>query len=234
MKLFELFDHCPLADALFEGPKGKDADIADVLSYGNWTIKALKKPDSKGEFAAVGYHIRNPNTARMTGKTQQEAIDGVKKEIDRYTASDRAAISASKVTIDYNVEFTREILNELGGPTGVRFERRGDEVILIVASVEYMDLGDEVFGTQSHQFSRLFKRIPDGNEQSKAAMVYCSPMTGSFAQKLGLEGGGRYTLTYVGSDEYKNQEFKLVYDSTAAGKEDKRRLLQPGLTVAVS
>jgi hypothetical protein len=234
MKLFEFFSHCPLADYLFEGPKGKDDGIADVISYGNWTIKALKKPDAKGEFAAMGYHDRNPNTPRVSGSTQEEAVANVKKEIDRHLSNDQSAIRASKITIDYNVEFTTDIVKELGGPTGVRFEKRGGDTVLVVASVEYMDLGDDAFGTGEHQFSRLFKRIPDGNEQSKASMVYCSPMSGSTANKLGLVGSGRYTLEYVGSDDYKNQAFKLVFDSIVSSKEDKRRLRKAGLTVAVS
>jgi hypothetical protein len=235
MKLFEFFSHCPLVDYLFEGPKAKKDDgIADILSYGNWTIKALKRPDSKGEFAAMGYHDRNPNTARMTGSSQEEAIKNVKTAIDRYVSIDQSVIRASRITIDYNVEFTTDVLNELGGPTGVRFEKRGGDAILVVASVEYLELGDEVFGTGPDQFSRLFKRIPAGNEQSKASMVYCSPMSGSFANKLGLVGSGRYTIEYVGSDEYKNQMFKLVFDSIVSSKEDKRRLRKPGLTVAVS
>lgn len=232
MKLFELFDHSLLADALYEKKGGEE--IADIIRYGNWTIKALKKPDNKGMFAAVGYHDRNPNTPRMTGKTQQDAVSAVKTEIDRHVSNDRSSIRVSKITIDFNAEFTKEVLQELGGPTGVRFERQGNEALLVVASVEYADLGDEVFGTGSHQFQRLHRRHPDGNEQSKAVAVFCCSMSGSFANQLGLEGSGRYTLEYVGSDDYKNQIFKLVFDSIVNSKEDKRRLKAPGLTVAVS
>lgn len=233
MKLFELFDHSPLADSLFERPGRGDA-IADVISYGTWTIKALKKPDANGQYAAVGFHDRNPQTPRVFGKSQREAIDAVKREIDRHIGQDRAAIRASKVTIDFNVEFTQEVIKELGGPTGVRFERRGDGVHLVVCSPDYTDLGPDIYGTGEGQFQRLFKRIPDPTENSQAAMVYCSALSGSQAQKLGLEGSGRYSLEYVGSDDYQNQDFKLVFDSIVKSKEDKRRLRRPGLTVAVS
>jgi hypothetical protein len=158
----------------------------------------------------------------------------VKLEIDRHVDNDKNAINASKITIDYNVEFTKDILDELGGPTSVRFEKRGGNSILVVASVEYAELGPEVFGTGADQFSRLYKRTQGGDEQSKATTCYCSPMSGSYANRMGLVGSGRYTLEYIGSDDYKNQEFKLIFDSITISREDKRRLLSPGLTVAVS
>lgn len=232
MQLFELFVHCPLADALFE--KKGDQAMADEIKYGTWTIKALKKPDAKGDFAAVGYHDRNPNTPRMTGRSQDEAVKAVKQEIDRHVSNDTFAISVSRITIDFNAEFTKGVLQELGGPTGVRFTREGGNALLIVASPEYMDLGDDAFGPGDHQFQKLHKRHPDGNEQSKASAVFCCSMSGKMANSLGLQGSGRYVLEYVGSDDYKNQHFKLVFDSIVSSKEDKRRIAAPALTVAVS
>lgn len=235
MKLFELFDHSLFADTLYEGPKKADASMVDEIKYGTWTIKALKQPEkASGLFAATAFHDRNPQIPRVTGHTQAEAIAAVKQEIDRHVANDKFAISVSRVTIDFNAEFTKGVLQELGGPTGVHFERVGSEAVLVVASVEYMDLGDDAFGTGDHQFQRLHKRLPDGNEQSKASAVYCCSMSGKMANSLGLQGSGRYVLEYLGSDDYKNQRFKLVFDSIVSSKEDKRRIAAPALTVAVS
>lgn len=226
MFLIELFKR-PLAE---KAPKLQFGE----MHYGTWTIKYREQPKENGDYEAIGMHVRNPSTPKAVAKTKEEAINKVKTEIDRHMANDKAALKASKATIDYNVEFTKDILPETG-ITGVRLVRSGGEVLLIIAGVDYLEaFGPEIFGGGPESFTKLHPRNPEPNEDGKGTRVYGSSLTTNQLSNLGLRPNARYALEYVKKDmDYGHHVYKLVFDSDVNSKEDKRRLNKPGLTIAV-
>lgn len=231
MKLNELFNTKLATKSLTEAPKKPQFG---EMQYGTWTIKFRTTPRENGTYEAIGMHTRNPSTPKVAGKTRDEAITLIKKEIDRHAANDKTALLASRAVIDYNVAFTRAVVSETG-VTGVRLVKHGSDVYLVIAGVEYLDaFGNEIYGPDKESFTKLHVRKAGSDEPSGAGTLYCSSISTSTVSSLGLRPNARYALEYVNTDsDYGHQNFKLIFDSDVLSKEDKRRLNEPGLTIAV-
>ncbi len=104
--------------------------------YGSWNIKFRTEPKD-GKYDAIAFNDRNPNKPSASGKSSDEALANVKKEIDRLMVNDEIAAKYTKGQINLNAEFTRDYI--MDHPTGVRLVRRGDESILILCDVNFAD-----------------------------------------------------------------------------------------------
>ena len=202
--------------------------------YGTWNIKYRTEPKD-GKYDAAGLNDRNPNRPMASGKTSQEAIDNVKKEIDRLMVNDEIAAKYTKGQINLNAEFTRDYI--MDHPTGVRLLRRGGESILVLCDVSWAEtMGKDAYGPSEDQFTRLQVRLKgkDDVPGGGAATLYGAGITVAKIKELGLRRNGRYSVVEIDSDpEYGHQQFKLIFDSETASVTDKMRLHQPGLTLAV-
>jgi hypothetical protein len=202
--------------------------------YGSWTIKYRIEPKN-GKYDAAGMNDRNPNRPMVSGQSSDEAIANVKKEIDRLMVNDEIAAKYTKGQINLNAEFTRDYISD--HPTGVRLVRRGDESILILCDVNFVEeLGTDAYGPGADQFTRLQVRVrgKDDIPGGGAATLYGAGISVPKIKELGLRRNGRYSLIEIDSDpEYGHQQFKLIFDSETASVTDKMRLHQPGLTLAV-
>lgn len=209
-------------------------------SYGTWQIRYNLTKNPNGKFGAIGFHVRNSDTPKHEAASSEEAIALVKADIDALAAQDNSTLAIKKATVDYNANFTREIMSEFGGPTGVRIIKDGGGPMLVVAGVEFVDaFGAEAFGQGDDKFTKFHQRLQSSSDadetEATSAPVFSSPLTVNQIKSLGLKPNGRYSLEYSHSDDaFGHQYFRLVFDSITASKHDKRRLNKPGLTIAVS
>jgi hypothetical protein len=224
---------------LTEAPKDDMGDLVKQqygeTTYGTWTIKYNKMPNKNGKFGANAFHVRN-EPIKVVADTHEQAMAEVKRKIDFIQKANDTALKFSNATLDFNVEFTRDVISETG-VTGVRLAKSGDGVFLIVCGQEYFEaFGNEVFGTGNDRFIRLFDRKVnkqvDGN--STAGVLYGAKVTANQIKSLGLQPFGRYAVEFEKDDpEYGHKIYRLVFDSVTQSKSDKVRLHKPGLTVAV-
>lgn len=207
-------------------------------TFGTWKIKFNNFPNGKGVYGANAFlNMGTPKEQKVTaeGDSAEAAVLAVKSKIEFMNKANAAALKFSEAQLCFNVEFTRDVLANVG-ITGVRLQGHGDAVFLLVAGQEYFENnGNDIFGRGPQSFTKMFPRMPNRNvdDGGGAAQVYGASITGNQIKALGLQPNGRYSLDSEGEDDIGSLKFRLVFDSVTQGPQDKVRLHRPGLTVAV-
>jgi hypothetical protein len=225
---------------LTEAPQNND--MGDLVkqqygetTYGTWTIKYNKMPNKQGKYGANAFHVRN-EPIKVVADTHEQAMAEVKRKIDFIQKANDTALKFSDAVLDFNVEFTRDVVSETG-VTGIRLQGSGDGVFLVVCGAEYAEaFGNEVFGTGPDRFVKMFDRKVNKkiDGESAAGKLYGASVTPNQIKTLGLQPFGRYALDFEKEIEgYGHKVYRLVYDSTTQSSRDKVRLHKPGLTIAV-
>lgn len=206
--------------------------------YGSWEIKFSKQPMKSGKFQANAF-LRKKNqvvaSVQADGKSEQEAIQNAKSQIDQHTADRKAEIKqnikaadVTRTTIDFNVEVTKVIFNNTE-PTAARFAEDGGIVYLDIATSDAME--NDRAKLKQLKFSKMHDRGIDKTDT--AVKGYGMGITPTRVDNLGLEFNGRYTLDETTSpDPDLYRRFKLLFDSVVQSKDDRMILGVPAITIA--
>lgn len=207
------------------------------VRYGSWNIKFTKKPMQHGVYRANGFLIKKNqvlSSVKAEGKSQEEAIQNVKKEIDQQTDITKAGIQQNikvsdvvRSTIDFNVDVTKVIFNN-NEPTAARFVEDGGIVYLDIVTHEAMERNWPQF--KQDGFVKMHTRQLAKSDTSTEG--YAIGITPFRVDKLGLEFNGRYTLDETKSPDPDFRRFKLQFDSIVQSREDKMALGIPAITIA--
>lgn len=204
-------------------------DISDLVikrfgeeKYGTWTIKFNSNPNKDGKYGANAFHDRNA-AIKVLADTHEEAIAKAKREIDFSVKLVELSPKVKKVTLDFNVEFTRDIVDN-DDATGIKFLNCDDGIFLTVTSIA---------DPAANGFQPLKERTPlDERQGTDYTIMWCAVPSVVEFRTLGLQPHGRYAIEYERDDAEGNRVYRLVFDSVAKSSNDKVRLFRPGMTIA--
>src|SRR5476651_793442 len=135
-------------------------------TFGTWKIKFNNFPNGKGVYGANAFlNMGTPKEQKVTaeGDSAEAAVLAVKSKIEFMNKANAAALKFSEAQLCFNVEFTRDVLANVG-ITGVRLQGHGDAVFLLVAGQEYFENnGNDIFGRGPQSFTKMFPRMPNRN-----------------------------------------------------------------------
>ena len=198
-----------------------DKRYSEVGKHKIYTIYVGKKKfnDAVG-FIAVAVNPRTNKGPKANGATQQEAVEKLKSEIDKEI--DIAQKISGAATIDFNVDFKRDILELSDLPF---YAKIIPGPRLVIAGKE-MEQYPEIMKDEGFKKSSL--RSDKGN---KLPMI---SLTASSAKAINIIANGRYILGNETIDRDGNRIFDLDFDSQVAGKGDMAFLRTPGFTVGTA
>jgi hypothetical protein len=209
-----------------------DIDFSQILQQQQKEYQATKKIATV-DIAYNGWTIRYRPAAKSGEKVRWQAMDGkdtIKGKGEAMT--DKEAVAAAEeyikkgggakkesntsVTIDFNVNFTKEFGDEF-------YSNIMDDDGVPALLISYEDMSG---------MKRAHTRNQKHKMTSTTTRLTSIPMSATEANTAGLSPNGRYLL---GSKEDLGNgisKFPLIYQSTVQGKGDMMRLGRPGLTVA--
>lgn len=194
-------------------------------TYKRYNIFVSKKKFNNIAFIAVA---ENPRTKegkfRTNAPTQQEAIAKLHAEIDKEI--DVAQKVSNQATLDFNVDFVREIL-EMSDRTFYAKVVPGPKLIMAGSEMEnYPEImRDEGFKKSTIRTSKY----KEGS--TKLPGIPLSPKEAIYAN---LIANGRYVLGNETVDKDGNRVFDLEFDSVVADKGEKLRMRAPAFTVGTN
>jgi hypothetical protein len=211
--------------------------LAELTGYGSnnrykplGTFKRYQMYVSKEKFNKL-YFIavaENPRTLdakfKAKGNSPQEAIDALKVEVEKEI--DVATKVSGQATLDFNVDFVREIL-EMSTDTFYAKIISGPKLVIAGSEMtEYPDImRDEGFK------SSTIRTYKGGEGTTKLPGV---PLNSKAASSANLIANGRYVLGTEQVDKDGNRVFDLEFDSVVQASNDKMRLRAPAVTVGTN
>lgn len=219
-----------LPESINEAVAGYDRE-----DYGNWTIdmsqKPVKMPKLTGDtamFVARATHKRKDIQVFGKGTSQAAAREDAFAQIkDTTRSADPDAFKS--FTIDLNVDFTKEYMDD---KTGNYFKMSKDdsgEPVLIMANQAYFaNFGREM---EDLGFRKAKARTAPG---PNATPIYSLPIGKTTVKALNLIPNMRYTLSQIDDDADGNAQFSLNADTRTTGPQDKYQMRRPGMTLAAS
>lgn len=192
--------------------------------YGSYTIKFSEVPLGDGLYRSSIIHKSLPPT-QFSGKSKEEVVAKAKEYLDGKTSA-QGNVGNTGVNIDFNIEFTKEILDN--HPTSARLVNDGGQVFLDVADPEWFEVAKE--DLRAVGFRKIHPRKASDNEGTN--FLYHISLTPDQTRKLNLKLNGRYAVIEQDSPDEYYRRFKLVLDSVTDSPKDKKRLHTPGFTVA--
>jgi hypothetical protein len=211
--------------------------LAELTGYGSnnrykplGTFKRYQMYVSKEKFNKL-YFIavaENPRTLdakfKAKGNSPQEAIDALKVEVEKEI--DVATKVSGQATLDFNVDFVREIL-EMSTDTFYAKIISGPKLVIAGSEMtEYPDImRDEGFK------SSTIRTYKGGEGTTKLPGV---PLNSKAAMSANLIANGRYVLGTEHEDKDGNRVFDLEFDSVVQASNDKMRLRAPAVTVGTN
>ena len=204
---------------------GSDLAYANAEQYKRYDIFVGKKKYQGLYFIAVAENPRTRQSAfKAKGATQDEAIVNVKKLIDQQI--DTATKVSGRATLDFNVDFVREILE-------MSTDRFYAKIIpgprLVIAGKEMLEHPD-IMRDEGFQPSTI--RTYNGGEGT--TRLPGVPLSSKSAMTANLIANGRYALGNEAIDRDGNRVFELNFDSVVQAPNEKIRMGAPALTVGTS
>lgn len=212
----------PFLDSLGEDTNLREFDVRNnkkyskAETYKGYEIYVSIDPVLQGQHMAVAYDRAGKEAFRGKGRVPEQAANMIKDTIDGRQKS--ASKVQGNATIDFNAQFSREILEPgmdkiyakiVAGPK------------LIIANSEYYDDADAL--------SQMgFKATAFRNKNGLLAIG----MTAKQTQGAELVANGRYYVGDKSYDEFENVVYDLDFHSVVNDKNEKYSLGKPGLTVA--
>jgi hypothetical protein len=194
-------------------------------SYKRYNIFVSKQKYNNIAYIAAA---ENPRTYVVKFKTQgttpQEAVEKLHQEIDKEI--DVATKVSGSATLDFNVDFVREIL-EMSDRTFYAKIIPGPKLVIAGSEMEnYPEI------MQDEGFKKSTIRTYKGGEgTTKLPGVPLSPKVAAAAN---LIANGRYVLGAEDIDKDGNRIFDLEFDSVVADKGEKMRMRAPAVTVGTN
>jgi hypothetical protein len=170
----------------------------------------------KGQHMAVAYDRAGKEAFRGKGRVPEQAANMIKDTIDG--RQNTASKVQGNATIDFNAQFSREILEP--GMDKI-FAKIVAGPKLVVANSQYYD--------DPEALSQMgFKPTAFRTKEGLLAMG----MTAKQTQGAELISNGRYYVGNQSYDEFENAVYELDFHSVVNDKNEKYSLGKPGLTVA--
>jgi hypothetical protein len=199
-----------------------DKNFNQLNSYKGNNIFVTKKKFNNTAFIAVAEHPRTKDVKfRVNAPTQDQAIQLLYQKLDQEL--EVAAKVSGKATIDFNVDFVREILE-------MSSDRFYAKIIpgpkLIIAGKE-MEQYPEIMSSEGFRGSAI-RNVKNSEGSAKLPGI---SLSANAAVAAGLIANGRYVLGAETIDKDGNRVFDLNHDSTVSDKGEKIRMRVPALTV---
>lgn len=201
------------ADAQAAKPKAKTVEVP----YHGWTIR-YRPASTQGEQVPWQVMDRKGEVKfRSEAATDKDAVRDAEAWINK--GGDAKQQATSNVTVDFNVNFAREIVPE-GGDFYATIDKDGDTPMLIVSLEPQKGLKKSHVRNQKHKMTATTTPLP------------CISLSAREANALGLQANGRYTLGPKDEIDDHTFMFPLIFQSVVQGKGDMMRMGSPGLTIA--
>lgn len=193
-------------------------EATEEETWQGWKIRYETKPQIAGQpLRWMTWHTKRGTESAHEGQanTPQEAIEAAKAWI--LSGGNAKEITASTVTIDFNVKFATDIVNG------------NDFYAKIVKGPTLVISSDAKPG-----FKRSHIRTQKSKATESTTMLPMISLSNSEATAAGLKAHGRYVLGDTQQNPDGTVSFPLIYQSTVQAKGDMMRLGKPGLTVAMN
>ena len=192
----------------------------DYKQYNIFISKSKFNPTTG--YIAIAERPRDKEVVfRANGNKPDVALAALRNKID--TAADEAPKVSGAATIDFNVFFLKDILEDsletfyakiIAGPK------------LVIASDEYYNMPG-LLRDEGFKPSTLRKQHVEG----QALPLPGIPLSPSDARSANLVANGRYLLGTENQDRDGHKVFDLEFDSVVQHKNERQSLKAPGLTV---
>jgi len=194
-------------------------------SYDTYEIFRTKKKFQDKYFIAQAIH---PRTRKVVAKASDESRNGAEAklhaEIDKLSTQ-RKRVTGS-ATVDFNVEFARQILSEPGETFYAKIISGPKLVVAGSEMLEYPDImKDEGFKRSA---------IRNVNSPEGTTRLPSIPLSAKQAVAADVVANGRYLVGNQSKDKDDNLVFDLVFDSEVYDKGDKVRIKKPALTIGTN
>lgn len=199
-----------------------DRTYSDAGPYKRYNLYITKKKYNNLYFIAVAENPRSLEAKfKVKGNTPQDALNNLRTEIDKEI--DVATKVSGQATLDFNVDFVRDILEMSTDPFYAKIIPGPKLVLAGPEMLEYPDImRDEGFKVSS---IRTYK---GGEGTTKLPGVPLSPRAAIAAN---LIANGRYVLSTENTDKDGNKIFDLEFDSVVQSPTEKMRMRAPAFTV---
>ena len=201
---------------------GADKKYQSMDSYKRYDIYVSRKKFNNLYFIAVA---ENPRTLQAKFKTKgdspQQALDALKAAIDQEIET--APKVSGQATLDFNVDFVREILE---GDSGVFYAKIVAGPKLVLAGPDMLEY-PEIMRDEGFKPSTI-RTVKGGEGTTKLPAV---PLSSKSATAANIIANGRYVLGQETRDKDGNRVFDLEFDSVVSAANEKMRLKTPAVTV---
>ena len=194
-------------------------------NYENYEIFRTKKKFKDQYFIAQAIH---PRTRKIVAKASDPSRNGAEAklhaEIDKLS-TERKRVTGN-ATVDFNVEFARQILSEPGETFFAKIVAGPKLVIAGSEMLEYPDImKDEGFKSSA---------IRNVNSPEGTTRLPSIPLSSKQAVVADVVANGRYIVGNQSTDKDGNLVFDLKFDSEVYDKGDKVRIKKPALTIGTN
>ena len=201
---------------------GADKKYQALDSYKRYDIYVSRKKFNNLYFIAVA---ENPRTLqakfKAKGDTPNEALKNLQNAIDQEIET--APKVSGQATLDFNVDFVREILE---GDSGVFYAKIVAGPKLVLAGPDMMEY-PEIMRDEGFKPSTI-RTYKGGEGTTKLPAV---PLSSKAAAAANVIANGRYVLGPESRDKDGNRVFDLEFDSVVSAANEKMRLKTPAVTV---
>jgi len=196
---------------------------AEVGPYKRYMVYVTKKKfNEKFGFIAVAVNPRtNDAKFKSAGQTQQEAVTSLQAEVDKEI--DVATKVSGAATIDFNVDFVRDVL-EMSSNTFYAKIVPGPK--LVIAGKE-MEQYPDIMKQEGFKASSI-RTVSDSEGATKLPAM---PLSAGGATTAQLVANGRYVLGAETIDRDGNRVFDLEFDSVVQDKGERMRMGAPAITI---
>jgi hypothetical protein len=195
----------------------------ELGTYKRYNTFVSKKKFNNLAFIAVAENPRtNDVKFKATGTTPEEAVAKLHAEIDKEIV--KAPKVSGAATIDFNVDFVRDILEMSTNPF---YAKIVEGPRLVIAGKE-MEQYPEIM--QGEGFKRSSIRTVSDSEN--ATKLPAMPLSARANVVAGLIANGRYVLSSEQIDKDGNRIFGLEFDSVVEDPRERIRMGTPAITIA--
>ena len=204
---------------------GSDKKYKNLGSYKRYDVYVGKQKFNNLYYIAVA---ENPRTLdakfKAKGNSAEEAVNKLKDEIDKEI--DVAAKVSGQATLDFNVDFVKDILEM---SSSVFYAKIVSGPKLVIAGPEMMEY-PEIMRDEGFKASAI-RTHKGGEGTTKLPGV---PLSAKAASSANLIANGRYVLGSETIDKDGNRVFNLEFDSVVQASNDKMRLRAPAVTIGTN
>jgi hypothetical protein len=196
-----------------------------VGTYKRYDLFVSKKKFNNIAFIAIAENPRDRRVAHKgQGNTKEAALEDIRNKIDQEI--DVATKVSGQATLDFNVDFVREILEM----SSDRFYAKIVPGPKLVIAGKEMEQYPEIMNSEGFKGSTI-RNVRDSEGTTKLPGI---PLSSKTAAATSLIANGRYVLGAETIDKDGNRVFDLEFDSVVQDKGERMRMRAPALTVGTN